>query len=200
MSVSVGPIGAVNGGQRPYAVSSAYLNGVVRTSDAAAAAQADATAQATSAAVAQVAIAARAFAAAAATASPPFANPAITAIGERLALAQALNPATGVTPDALLSSAGLFGRASANEINVTHSIASFQNRTAPVPPAVAPDQLSATDSVLTGDGGVLVQSYGAVALLAGVTGNASVFAKAAATPLVTAPAIVARIPSVNAIA
>ena len=98
MSVSIGAIGAVNSGQSLYSVLSPYLNGVVRTSDAATVAQADATAQTTNSAVTQSNIAAQGDATAAATAAPPFANPAIAAIGERVALGQALSSTTGVTP------------------------------------------------------------------------------------------------------
>lgn len=138
MSLSIGAIGAVSNGESVYAALSPYLNGVVRTSDAAALAQADAVAQSSDAAVAQAAIAANGDAAATAAATPPFANPAITAIGERLALAEALpSGTTSITPDALVSPAT-------------------------VNPANAPA------STLTGDSGLLVQSYGAIALLAGI--------------------------------
>lgn len=165
MSVSgVGAIGGISSGSNVYALLSPYLNGVVRTSAAATAARIDATAQTTNSAVAQAAIAAEGNATATATALPPFANPAITSIGQRIALGQALGTTIAVTPDAQIGS--------------------------------TLDSLG----VLTGDSGLLVQSYGAVALLAGVQANASVFAQAAATPLVTPPAIVAAIPRVNAIA
>ena len=74
------------------ALNSPYLNGVIRTSDAAQAAQIDATSAASASATA-AAIAANGAATAAATASPPFANPAITEIGAQIALGQSLTPA-----------------------------------------------------------------------------------------------------------
>jgi hypothetical protein len=105
--MNVGAVSAVGSGVAPvYAALSPYRSGVVRMSDAAAAAQPAATVASTSAAI---------------TAAPPFANPAITAIGLRIAL----------------------------------------SLRSPAPTA------SPTESVLFGDGGTLVQSYGAVALVAG---------------------------------
>jgi hypothetical protein len=102
--MNVGAVGAIGRGTAPvYAALSPYLNGVVRTSNAAAAAQLQSTAAADSAAAAQAAVAARSTAAAVVTAAPPFANPAITAIGERIALGQSLVPPPAVTPDALPS-------------------------------------------------------------------------------------------------
>jgi hypothetical protein len=107
MSVSVSGIGAIGTSDTSvYAVLSPYLNGVIRTSDAAQAASLDATAQATSASATAAAIAANGAATAAATASPPFANPAIAAIGAQIALGQSLTPPAAVTPDALLGSTG----------------------------------------------------------------------------------------------
>jgi hypothetical protein len=90
-----------------YATLSPYLNGVVRTSDAAQAAQVNAAANATSIAASATAIATRGDAAAAATASPPFVNPAIAAIGARIALGESLTPPAAVTPDALLGTTAL---------------------------------------------------------------------------------------------
>jgi hypothetical protein len=232
MSVSgVGAIGGISSGTSVYALLSPYLNGVVRTSDAATAAQVDATSQITNSAVAQAAIAAEGDATAAVTALPPFANPAITAIGQRIALGQSLNTTVGVTPDALLSSTTLDGNTNSNALNTIanltsldtfnsidslNSVASLNSLSAfdsldslttattasavTSSPPPAPDQLSATNSVLTGDTGLLVQSYGAVALLAGVAANASILAQAAATPLIPAPATVTPVPSVNAVA
>jgi hypothetical protein len=101
--MNVGAVGAIGGGTPSvYELLSPYLNGVIRTSNAAAAAQLQAAAAATSAAATQAAIAARAAATASTTAAPPFANPAITAIGERIALGESLVPPSAVTPDALL--------------------------------------------------------------------------------------------------
>jgi hypothetical protein len=143
---------------------SPYLNGVVRTSSAAAAAQLLSTAAAASAAAAQAAIAARGTAAAAVTAAPPFANPAITAIGERIALGQALVPPSAVTPNAL------------------------PGTSSPVTP-------SPTDEVLHGDSGTLIQSYGAVALVAGLQTPPTALAQPV-TPSVPATALVTAIPRV----
>jgi len=144
-----------------YAALSPYLNGVVRTSDAAAAAQLQATAAAKSAAATAAAVQARSVAAAAVTAAPPFANPAITAIGERIALGQSLTPPSAVTPNALLAApaaattaAAAFGAIDTDTVTVVN------------PNTVAPPPASPADSVLHGDSGLLIQSYGAVALAA----------------------------------
>jgi hypothetical protein len=182
--MTVGAIGPVRSGQSVYVALSPYLNGVVRTSDAARAAQVNVAAQTTSAAAAQAAIAAQGTATAAAVAAPPFANPAITAIGQRIALGQALTSTTSITPDALLAAKSLDGTPT-NPLNTVD--------TTPAP-------LSATNSVLTGDAGLLIQSYGAVALLTGPAAlQASAFAQAA-TSLVPAPAAVTAPARVSAIA
>jgi hypothetical protein len=147
---AVGPVGS--GAPSVYAALSPYLNGVRRTSDAAAAAQVRASAAAASAARTAAALAARAQAAATVPAAPPFLNPAIPVIAVRTTIVNAV---------------------------------------APAPP-------SPTDSVLHGDAGMLVQAYGAVALLAAPLAIASAYglpatpAIPAVTP-VTAPARVARV-------
>jgi hypothetical protein len=85
MSVAgVGAIGAVSGGGAVYALSP-YLNGVVRTPDAVAAAEVAATAAAERAAqsAAAAAVAANAQAAAIAAPATPFANPAIADIAQQ---------------------------------------------------------------------------------------------------------------------
>lgn len=134
--MTVSPIGPVGSGVSPvYAALSPYLNGVVRTSDAAAAAAQQAAAAASSAVAAAAATAARAQATATVTAAPPFLNPAITAIAGRSVLGPAPAPSAQ--------------------------------------PASAPP--SPTDSVAYGDSGLLVQSYGAVALLTGPLAAAAVY-------------------------
>lgn len=136
--MTVSPIGPVGSGLSPvYAALSPYLNGVVRTSDAAAAATAaqQAAAAASSAVAAAAATAARAQATATVTAAPPFLNPVITAIAGRSVLGPAPAPSAQ--------------------------------------PASAPP--SPTDSVAYGDSGLLVQSYGAVALLTGPLAAAAVY-------------------------
>jgi hypothetical protein len=85
-----------------YAALSPYLNGVRRTSNAAAAAQAQAAAAATSAAAAQAAATARAEAAAAVTApaAAPFLNPAIPQIADATTFgALDTSPVTTVNPN-----------------------------------------------------------------------------------------------------
>jgi hypothetical protein len=220
-----------------YALLSPFLNGVVRTSDAASAAQLDATAQTTGSAVVQAAIAAQGDATAAATALPPFANPALTAIGQRIVLGQALSTTTGITPDALISSSALNSTAntyalnsianlnsldtfnsidslnslsSPNSLTAFNSIDSLTNATVignsttattpalASPTAPAPDQLSATNSVMTGDSGLLIQSFGAVALATAVQANPSIFSSAR-TPVIPPPAVVTAVPRINAI-
>jgi hypothetical protein len=161
--MNVGAVGAVGSGVGPvYAALSPFLNGVIRTSDAAAAAQLQATAAAKSAAATAAAIQARSVATAAITAAPPFANPAITAIGERIALGQSLSPPSAVTPNALL------GAPAAATAAVTDPFGAIDTDTVTVvnPNTVAPPPVSPTDSVLHGDSGLLIQSYGAVALAA----------------------------------
>lgn len=134
--MTVSPIGPVGSGLSPvYAALSPYLNGVVRTSDAAAAAAQQAAAAASSAVAAAAATAARAQATATVTAAPPFLNPVITAIAGRSVLGPAPAPSAQ--------------------------------------PASAPP--SPTDSVAYGDSGLLVQSYGAVALLTGPLAAAAVY-------------------------
>lgn len=134
--MTVSPIGPVGSGLSPvYAALSPYLNGVVRTSDAAAAAAQQAAAAASSAVAAAAATAARAQATATVTAAPPFLNPAITAIAGQSVLGPAPAPSAQ--------------------------------------PASAPP--SPTDSVAYGDSGLLVQSYGAVALLTGPLAAAAVY-------------------------
>ncbi len=154
--MSVNAVGPVTSGAAPvYAALSPFLNGVRRTSDAAAAAQLQAAADAKSAAATAAAVAARAEAAATVTAAPPFLNPAITEIADQTALGETLTAPVATTPDAQ-------------------------------PPA---------DSVLQGDSGLLVQSYGAVALLTGPVALASVYGVPAA-PAVPAVAPVAAAPRI----
>lgn len=139
MSVgAIGSIGSLSSSQSVYSVLSPYLNGVVRTSNAAQAAQVDSVAQTSNPAVAQSAIAANGNATAAATAFSPFANPAITNIGVSYALGQSLGSQSATTPDALLSSQTLNGAASSpfsvsnqntltafNTINTSNSISTL---------------------------------------------------------------------------
>ena len=124
MSFSIGAIEAVTNGETVYAALSPYLDGAVRTSDATALAHADAVAQAPDVNVTQTVIVANGDSAPVATVVPPFANPAIAAIGERLAISEALAATTSIPT------------------NVTVNAASEPSS--------------------------IVQSYGAVALLAGV--------------------------------
>lgn len=99
--MNVGAVGAIGGGTAPvYAALSPFLNGVRRTSNAAAAAQLQANAAATSAAATAAAVAARAQAAATVTAAPPFLNPAITEIATLTSLGETLTPPALVTPNA----------------------------------------------------------------------------------------------------
>jgi hypothetical protein len=119
---SVGAIGTTGNSQNIQALLSPYLNGVVRTSDAAALAQADAASQTTSPAAAQSAIAANGNATTSATALPPFANPAITSIGIRIALGQALSSTSALTPDALLSSSTLDTPSSIANLETTSNL------------------------------------------------------------------------------
>jgi len=150
--MNVGAVSAVSGGVGSvYATYSPYLNGVVRTSDAAAAAALQASAASSSAAATAVAVAARADAAAAVTAAPPFLNPAITEIADQTALGQTLQSQGAVTPASLLSSQDITTQ------NVTPTPASAAA-------TAAQAQTSPTNSVLYGDSGTLIQSYGAVAL------------------------------------
>ena len=186
--MNVGAVSAVGSGGAPvYAALSPYLNGVVRTADAAAAAQLQATAASTSAAAAQAAIAARGAAAAALTAAPPFANPAITAIGERIALGESLTPPAAVTPNALLGAPALTATA-------TTSTPPLSTTT----PAT-PQQPSATDQVLHGDSGMLIQAYGAVALLVGAQALPPVYAQPIA-PVIPPVARVTSIPRISKVA
>jgi hypothetical protein len=173
--MTIGAIGAVGGTQSVYAALSPYLNGVVRTSNAAQLAQIDAAAQRADVAVAQAAIAANGSAAAAATAAPPFANPAISAIAARIALAQSLTPPAGATPDALLSSQTLIS-----------------------PNAPAAPQSPANE--LTGDSGTIIQAN-AAALFASslIPLQASAFAQAI-VPAIPPPAIVTAAPRLRAVA
>jgi hypothetical protein len=164
--MNVGAVGAVGSGAAPvYAAFSPFLNGVRRTSNAAAAAQLQASAAATSAAATAFAVAARAQAAATVTAAPPFLNPAITEIANLTALGETLTPPVATTPNALLG------------------------------PPLAPAPASPADSVLHGDGGTLVQSYGAVALAGGPLAPASIYGRPA-TPAVPAVAPVTALPRV----
>jgi hypothetical protein len=182
--MNVGAVSAIGSGTPSvYALLSPYLNGVVRTSNAAAAAQLQASAAATSAAATQTAIAARAALAASTTAAPPFANPAITAIGQRIALGQSLIPLSAVTPNALLaplSQPALPATADTPLLNAP-------------PPVQSP-----TNQVLFGDSGTLIQAYGAVALATGVLSLPSVFAQPI-TPIIPPAARVASTPRLAAV-
>lgn len=141
--MNVGAVGAIGNGTAPiYATLSPFLNGVRRTSNAAAAAQLQANAAAAGAAATASAVAARAQAAATVVAAPPFLNPAITEIANLTALGETLAPPVATTPNAQLG---------------------------------APQFTSPTNSVLHGDGGTLVQSYGAVALASGPLALASIY-------------------------
>jgi hypothetical protein len=185
--MNVGAIGAIGSGtQSVYAILSPFLNGVVRTSNAAAAAQLQASAATTSAAATQAAIAARGAATAALTAAPPFANPAITAIADRTALGESLTPLGAVTPNALL------GPSTLNTVTDTPTPLAAAASTDPKLNApTVPAQPSPTNQVLFGDSGELIQAFGAVALISGSQPLASVFAQpvtplVAPAPLVTA--------------
>lgn len=213
--MNVGAVSAVGSGTPSvYALLSPYLNGVLRTSNAAAAAQLQASNAVTSAAATQAAIAARGTAAAVATAAPPFANPAITAIATRIALGESLVPLSAVTPNALLSAPSLTTTATptplaaANTANATLNQTQINNNalaatttvaTTPIsaPPPV--QQTSPANQVLFGDSGTLIQSYGAVALATGVLTLPSAFAQPV-TPYVTPASFVTKIPRVSALA
>jgi hypothetical protein len=166
---SVGAIGTSAVGSI-HAAFSPFLNGVRRTSDAAAAAALQATVAAKSAAATAAAVAARASAAATVAAAPPFLNPAITEIADQTALGETLTSPVATTPDAQPAPVAA---------------------QPPVLPTAQPP-VSATDSVLHGDSGTLVQSYGAVALLAGPVALTALYGlpQAPAIPAVAAvPAI-----------
>jgi hypothetical protein len=211
--MNVGAVGAIGSGTASvYAILSPYLNGVVRTSNAAAAAELQASAAATSAAATQAAIAARGTAAAALTAAPPFDNPAITAIADRTALGESLTPLGAVTPNALLGAPTLTTPAATPTplaAATTADLAAATTTTTPLltttqaqlttPTAPAPQQPSPTNSVLFGDSGELIQSYGAVALVTGSQPLVSVFAQPV-TPLIPATARVPSIPRVSKVA
>jgi hypothetical protein len=206
--MNVGAVSAVGSGTPSvHALLSPFLNGVVRTSDAAAAAQLQSAAAATSAAATQAAIAARGAAAAAITAAPPFANPAITAIGQRIALGESLLPPAAVTPNALLgvqsvtASAPLTPLAAAIAADATTGTAETTNTsqlTTPVAPP-PPQTPSPTDQVLHGDSGLLIQSFGAVALIAGAQTLPSVFTQPV-TPAIPPTALVTSVPRVAKVA
>jgi hypothetical protein len=213
--MNVGAVGAIGSGTASvYAILSPYLNGVVRTSNAAAAAELQASAAATSAAATQAAIAARGTAAAALTAAPPFDNPAITAIADRTALGESLTPLGAVTPNALLgaptlttpaatptplAAATTADLAAATTTTTTTPLLTTTQAQLTTPTAPAPQQPSPTNSVLFGDSGELIQSYGAVALVTGSQPLVSVFAQPV-TPLIPATARVPSIPRVSKVA
>jgi hypothetical protein len=141
--MNVGAVDAVGSGTAPvYAALSPYLNGVRRASNAAAAAEAQAVAASRNAAATEAAIAARQTAETTITAAPPFLNPAIPAIAA----------ATAATTSVTTTDANPTVLPSVTSVN---------------PNTIAPPQPSATDSVLRGDAGELVQAYGAVALIGG---------------------------------
>jgi hypothetical protein len=98
-------------------------------------------------------------------------NPAITAIATQTALGQAVIAPVATTPNA--------------------QPALPAATTATTPPPQSP-----TDSVAYGDSGLLVQSYGAVALLAGPIAFTPAYGLPA-TPAVTAVAPVAAYPKVE---
>jgi hypothetical protein len=196
--MNVGAVSAIGSGTPSvYALLSPYLNGVVRTSNAAAAAQLQAASAATSAAATQTAIAARAAATAATTAAPPFLNPAITAIGERIALGESLVPPAAVTPDALLGATTLattaaqspLALATAADTTLTTTAATVSDTATPLNAPPPPQQPSPRDQVLFGDSGTLIQSFGAVALATGVLSTPSVFAQPV-TPVIPAASLV----------
>jgi hypothetical protein len=210
--MNVGAVGAIGSGTAPvYALLSPYLNGVVRTSNAAAAAALQATVAAASAEATQAAIAARSTATAAITAAPPFANPAIAAIADRTALGQSLTPPGAVTPNALLGTPSLTAPvtptplAAATTADVTAatttptSLLATDTTSLNTPTAPAPPQPSPTNSVLFGDSGTLIQSYGAVALVAGSQALPSVFAQPV-TPYITPAAPIPAIPRISKVA
>ena len=184
--MTVGAIGAISSGESVYSVLSPYLNGVVRTADAAQLAHVDAASQTTSPAVAQSAIAANGDAAATATAAPPFANPAIADIALRIALGQSLVPLAGTTPDALLSTQTIDGQTtnSLDAVANLNTLASFNS----------------TASVLTGDCGELIQANAATLFATTPAAlQASAFAQAA-TPVIPAAAVVTAPPRISAVA
>ena len=154
--MNVGAVGAIGSGAAPvYAALSPYLNGVRRTSNAAAAAQTQAASAAKSAAAAaaEAATAARTTAQTFITAAPPFLNPAIPAIAAAAAATTSVTT-TDARPT-LAADSTSFGAIDTGTVQTVN------------PNTVAPPQPSATDSVLHGDSGELVQAYGAVALIGG---------------------------------
>jgi hypothetical protein len=191
VDMNVGAVGAIGSGtQSVYAILSPFLNGVVRTSNAAAAAQLQASAAAASSAATQAAIAARGTAAATLTAAPPFANPAITAIADRTALGESLTPLGAVTPNALL------GPSSLNTVTGTPTPLAAATTADVAASTTTAAQPSPTNQVLFGDSGELIQSFGAVALIAGSQPLTSVFAQPV-TPLVAPAPPVTGIPRVS---
>jgi len=209
--MTVGGVGAVSSGVAPvYAALSPYLNGVRRTSDAAAAAAVQASAVAASSAATAAALAARAQATATVTAAPPFLNPAIAAIADETALGQALVAPVAVTPNAQpVPTASVATAPTADPTTITGSATAAAATTAaeaaattgttttaatPNDQTAVPPQ-SPTDSVAYGDSGLLVQSYGAVALLYGPLALTPAYGLPA-TPAVTAVAPVAAYPRV----
>jgi hypothetical protein len=226
MSVSaISAVGSSTSLASVYAAQSPYLNGIVRTSAAAQAAEVSATSSATSAAASQQAIAAEGAATATAVAAPPFANPAIAEIGAQVALGQSLTPPAGVTPNALLGASDITSAstvstsalATAIAANVTalDSTTAISNalNVAPLTTLTSLNSLTAgnvptsTDSlnalnasgVLTGDSGLLVQSYGAVALASGIQSLPPIY-NAAATPVIPPAAGVTAVKAVNSVA
>jgi hypothetical protein len=230
MSVSaVGAVGATSV-SNIYATYSPYLNGVVRTSDAAQAANINAAADTTSTAAAAAAVAARGDATAATTAAPPFINPAITEIGARIALGESLTPPAGVTPNALLGASAITGSTSTStttplqqalatdatlgtSTNVSNPFAvnplasattDSLNANAPVTTTAAaaaqPAPTSAFAQVAYGDAGELIQSYGAVALVTGPQAIAASALVQAITPVIPPAAIVTPVKATGAVA
>jgi hypothetical protein len=205
--MTVGSVGAVGSGITPVYATSPYLNGVRRTSDAAAAAALQATTAATSAAATAAAIAARAQATATVAAAPPFLNPAIRTIAEQTALGQAVIAPVATTPNAqpvpvaaiatstlaitgsVTAAAATTGAEAAATTGTTTTATTSDEQTTAPPPQ------SPTDSVAYGDSGLLVQSYGAVALLTGPIALTPAYGLPA-PPAVTAVAPVTAYPKV----
>lgn len=93
--MNVGGIGPVGGSATVYSVSSPYLNGVVRQSDAVTAANAQVAVAAAATLATQNAAAARAQAALTATPAAPFDNPAIAQIAQQTAVVSSLSGDAG---------------------------------------------------------------------------------------------------------
>jgi hypothetical protein len=129
-------------------------------------------------------------------------------------LGESLTPLGAVTPNALLgaptlttpaatptplAAATTADLAAATTTTTTTPLLTTTQAQLTTPTAPAPQQPSPTNSVLFGDSGELIQSYGAVALVTGSQPLVSVFAQPV-TPLIPATARVPSIPRVSKVA